>query len=60
MGKKFKEKEALMIRKAKVVADANVRQRCKEEEMSNKEKLELYETIYNETLERLKKEAAKH
>ena len=60
MGKKFKEKEALMIRKAQIVADANVRQRCKEEEMSDEEKRELFDAIYNETLERLRKEAAKH
>ena len=60
MGKKPKAelKDAAMKRKAQVIAEAVVRQRCKEEAMSAEEKRELLNVVYKDTLERLRGEQA--
>ena len=58
MGKKPKAelKEAALKHKAQVIAEAVVRQRCKEEAMDAEERLELLKQVYEDTLARLRSE----
>lgn len=53
MGKKYQLKRQAAEVQAKRIAEAVLRQRCKEEAMSEKEKKELYDTVYNEQIKRL-------